>query len=109
MFEITHRERVGWQRRAATHLTEILAAHRDLPLLAWTVSNAGATLVGHVNSLGPAEEVRAVFDVWCDVLAADRRAERLSLGGSVYLWATAETGRVKVNLTATVFPGEGEE
>lgn len=103
MVEITHGERIGWQRRAVMRLTEILDEHRDLPPLAWTVADAGATLVGQVNSLGPADEIRAAFDGWCRALGARERAETASPSGSACLWATTRTGRVRITLTATVF------
>jgi hypothetical protein len=105
-FEITHPQRAAWQRRAATTLTEILAAHRDLPTLVWTVAGVGSALVGRVSCSGPCDEVRAVFDAWCDGLSVERRAERPSPGGAVWLWATTQTGPVTVSLTATVLPNE---
>jgi len=103
MVEVTHNERIGWQRRAALRLTEILDEHRDLPLITWMVVPAGSTLVGRMDSLGSATQVRAAFDTWCRALGAGERAETPSPSGSASLSATARTGRVRVTLTATVW------
>jgi hypothetical protein len=53
-FEITHGQRAGWQRRAAGELAAILDAHRDLPIIAWTLASAGSSVVGHVTGPAPA-------------------------------------------------------
>jgi hypothetical protein len=104
--DVSHRELAGWQLRAVTRLAELLAAHRDLPLLTWTVSSAG--VVGRVEAAGGAAEVRAAFDAWCEVVGAGLRAERPDAAGWVDLWATARTGGVTVSLTATAFAdGDG--
>ncbi len=50
----TPAQRTG-ERRAAAELVAILTAHPDLPVIAWTVGPAGATLTGQVNGLAPAE------------------------------------------------------
>lgn len=107
MFEITQAERAGWQRRAAARLAAILDEHRGLPLITWMVVPAGSTLVGRLDSVGPASQVRAAFDGWCRALGAGERAETVSPSGNAFLWATARTGRVRVTLTATVC-GDGE-
>jgi hypothetical protein len=106
--EITHREQAGWQRRAATQLAAILDVHRDLPIIAWTVGSAGASLVGHVNGLAPADEVRRVFQAWQAALAVTGCAEVAS-SGVVLLRATAVRGRVRIALTATVFHDADED
>jgi len=64
LFEITHGERAGWQRWAAAELASILQAHQDLPVIAWTVGPAGSVLIGQVNGLAPAAQVREVFTAW---------------------------------------------
>ncbi|WP_239342220.1 hypothetical protein [Frankia sp. CiP3] len=102
-------EQAVWQRRAATMLTKILASHRHLPILAWSVGSSGSTLVGHVTCLGSAEKARGVFDAWCDALSVEQRAEQPSASGGVYLWGAVRTGQVTVNLAARVFPDEDEE
>lgn len=107
-FEITQGERAAWQRRAAAELAAILDAHRDLPLIAWTVGSAGANLVGHVNGLAPADTVRDVFDTWRVALTLDGPGERTSGGGTSHLYAVADRNRVRVGLTATVIDdGQG--
>lgn len=92
-----------WQRRAAAELTAILAAHQELPAIAWTVASAGCTLAGQVNALAPSGQVRATFASWRAALGLDSEVrEHLSSGGTVYLHAMAERRRVRVRLTATV-------
>jgi hypothetical protein len=92
-----------WQRRAAGELAAILAVHRDLPAIAWTVAPAGCTLAGQVNSLAPAAQVRATFGSWRAALGLQEHAGD---GGSVFLQAAAARNRVGVRLTATVFDDE---
>jgi hypothetical protein len=101
MFEIAQADQARWQRRAAAMLATILDEHPGLPLIAWMVGTAGASLVGRVDCLRAAEQVRAAFEVWCAALGVDRRAET-STGGGAQLWATVHTGGVKVSLTAAV-------
>jgi hypothetical protein len=104
LFEVTHADRTGWQRRAAAELAAILDAHRDLPVIAWTVGPAGATLVGHVDGLAPAITVREVFDTWRVALSLDGFGETPSGGGeTIHLHAMAYRNRVRVGLAATVF------
>jgi len=96
-----------WQRRAAGELAAILAAHRDLPAIAWTVAPAGCTLAGHVNTLVSAGQVRATFARWSQALGLDETVgDHAGGGGSVYLQAMADRNRVRVRLTATVVDDE---
>jgi hypothetical protein len=99
---ITHAERAGWQRRAAAELARILDAHRDLPVIAWTVGPAGATLIGKVNPFAPEAEVRQVFDAWRVALMLDEFNHTIG-GGTIHLRSTADRNRVGVGLSATVF------
>lgn len=85
------------QNRAA-----ILRTHRDLPIIAWTVGSAGAQLVGRVNALAPAAEVRQAFHAWRAALLLSECGEVNSRTGGVYLRAVADRNRVRVGLTATV-------
>jgi hypothetical protein len=107
LFEITHGERAAWQRLAGNELAAILRTHRDLPIIAWTVGSAGATLVGQVNALAPAAEVRAAFEAWRAALMLPERVE-VSSPGSVYLRAMADRNRVHVGLTAAVLDDGSE-
>ena len=43
---ITQGDRSRWQQRAAAELAAILAAHPDLPVIAWTVTASGGALSG---------------------------------------------------------------
>jgi hypothetical protein len=99
---ITHGERSSWQRRATTELARILDAHRDLPVIAWTVGSAGATLIGKVNPFGLEAEVRQVFEAWRVALMLDEFSHTIG-GGSVHLRSSADRNRVRVGLTAIVF------
>jgi hypothetical protein len=101
MFEITHADQARWQRRAAAMLASILDEHPGLPLITWIVGTAGASLIGRVDSLRTAEQVRTAFEVWCVALGVDQRAETPT-GGGAHLWATVHTGGVKVSFTAAV-------
>jgi hypothetical protein len=96
-----------WQRRAVGELVAILAAHRDLPAIAWTVVPAGCTLAGHVNTLVSAGQVRATFASWRAALGLhDGVGEYIAGAGTVYLQAMADRNRVRVQLTATVVDDE---
>jgi hypothetical protein len=100
--EITNAERSGWQRRAAAELAAILDAHRDLPVLAWTVGPAGATLVGQVNAFAPEAQVRQVFHTWRTALAVPDPGQATFSDGTVHLRAMGERDRVRIVLTATI-------
>jgi hypothetical protein len=97
-----------WQRRAAGELTAILAAHRDLPAIAWTVAPAGCTLAGHINGLASAGQVRATFTGWRAALGLGERIGQRDgeRGGTAYLHAMADRHQVRIRLTATVFDDE---
>ena len=101
ILEITAGERAAWQRRTARELAVILEAHRDLPVIVWTVAAAGATLVGHVTTLVPGGRVRQVFDLWRAALMLTEHYETTA-GSTTYLHAAANRRRVRVRLTATV-------
>jgi hypothetical protein len=109
LFEISHGERAAWQRRAAAELARILAAHPDLPLIAWTVGPTGAALLGRVKALVPPAEARQVFDLWRAAVALAEPVGTRCADGTVYLRAVAERHGVRLGLAATVFSySEGE-
>ena len=97
----------GWQRHAAAELAAVLDTHRDLPLIAWTIVPAGATLIGRVNGLAPSK-ARQVFDLWRVALTLTEHSEVTSGGGTTYLRAGADRNRVRIGVTATVFADEAE-
>jgi hypothetical protein len=100
---ITPADRVRWQRRAAGELAAILAAHPDVPMIAWTVTASGGSLSGQV--LGPAETRRGLFSAWQQVLRLGEVTETASASGAAfYLHARAMRDGVAVSVTATVFP-----
>lgn len=103
IFEVTGADRARWQRKAADRLVAILDAHPELPPITWTVSGAGSMLVGHVNGLAPAGQVRQVFTAWQAALVLPGGQTRSDDGGVTYLQAMAHHDCVCVRLTATVF------
>jgi hypothetical protein len=107
LFETTQAERARWQLRAAAELTSILGACWDLPVIAWTVGSAGASVFGRVNGLAPAAEVRAAYESWRARLMLTEHSEH-ARGGAACLRAVACRNWVEVGLTATVFDDEGE-
>lgn len=107
--EITRGEQARWQQRAAARLVAILASHRDLPAIAWTVGPAGAALAGQVDALQSPVEVRRVFEVWRQALQLTGHSDITRTGGTVYLRAVARQDRVSLALTATVLDDEGED
>lgn len=105
---ITRAEQACWQRRAATELAAILNVHRDLPVIAWTVAPAGSGLLGHVDSLAPADEIRQTFHAWRAALRLTEHSEvAVSLGETTRLRAWAYRNRVRVALVASVFDDDG--
>jgi hypothetical protein len=103
LFPIAQAERAGWQRRAATELAALLDTHPDLPLIAWTVGPAGATLTGQIPGLAPSSQVRAGFAAWQAALGIDEHTETPGGPGVAYLRALTHRNRVRVGLAATVF------
>ena len=103
---ITQADRVRWQQRAAGELAAILAAHPDMPVIAWTVTASGGALSGQV--LSPASGRHGLFTEWRKALGLDEVTETPAAGGTaVYLHARGVRGGVTVSVTATVF-GDGE-
>jgi hypothetical protein len=108
LFEITHGQRAGWQRRALRELAAILDAHRDLPPVEWTVGSAGCSLVGHINGLAPAAEARRTFEMWRVALMLTEHGQVSGAGGTTYLRAVTDRNRVRVQVSATVFEDADE-
>ena len=104
---ITQADRSRWQQQAAAELAAILAAHPDIPVIAWTVTASGGALSGQV--LAPAAGRRGLFAEWRQALGLDEATETPSGSGTpVYLHARGVRGGVAVSVTATVFDG-GED
>ena len=70
---ISQADRSRWQQRAVAELAVILAAHPDLPVLAWTVTSSGGALSGQV--LAPAAGRRGLSGKWQHVLGLDEVTE----------------------------------
>ena len=103
---ISQADRSRWQQRAVAELAVILAAHPDLPVLAWTVTSSGGALSGQV--LAPAAGRRGLFGQWQHALGLDEVTEIPSATGTpVYLHARGNRGGgVTVSVAATVFDDE---
>jgi len=101
---VTQADRVRWQQRAAGELVAILAAHPDMPVIAWTVTASGGALSGQV--LVPAAGRRSLFRQWRQALGLGEVTETPSaIGVPVYLHARGVRGGVTVSLAAAVFDG----
>jgi hypothetical protein len=91
---ISQADRSRWQQRAAAELVVILAAHPDLPVLAWTVASSGGALPGQV--LAPAAGRRGLFGQWQHALGLDEVTEIPSATGApVHLRARGNRGGVE--------------
>jgi hypothetical protein len=101
-FEITNTQRAGGQRQAVAELLRILDTHRDLPLIAWSIAAAGATLVGHVHARGGTAQAREVFEAWRAALALGERTEIRGGVASLHLRAGADRNQARVALIATI-------
>jgi hypothetical protein len=102
---ITQADRSRWQQRAAAELAAILAAHPDIPVLAWTVTASGGALSGRV--LVPGAGRRGLFGQWQRALGLEEITEFPSATGTpVYLHARGVRGGVTVSMAAAVFQDE---
>ncbi len=105
---ITQAGRRRWQQRAAAELAAILAAHPDLPVIAWTVTASGGALCGQV--LIPAAGRRGLFGQWRHALGLGSVTETPSAGRTaVYLHARGVRGGIPVSVTATVFDDDEDD
>ena len=69
-------EQIAWQRRAVTVLAELLS-HPDLPVLSWTVGNAGVSLLGRSIAY-PSTTRRREVQAWADRLGIPLREHKSS-------------------------------
>jgi hypothetical protein len=105
---ITQADRSRWQQRAAAELVAILAAHPDIPVLAWTVTASGGALSGQVLA-SDEDNRRGLFGQWQRALGLEEVTETPSAGGTpVYLHARGVRGGIAVSVAATVFD-DGKE
>jgi len=95
---ISQGDRSRWQQQAAGELAVILAAHPDVPVIAWTVTASGGALSGQV--LAPAAVRRGLFAEWRLALGLGEVTETPSATGTaVYLHARGVRGGVAVSVT----------
>jgi hypothetical protein len=99
----TQTDRARWQRDAVGELAAILEAHPGLPMLAWVVGSAGASLAGRIAGPVPGADARAVFTAWQQALSLGDVLEVPAAGGSaVWLRARTRRGHVRVTVTAVI-------
>ena len=86
MTPISDPERIRWQRQAVTILSHLLdrAATEHLPVLSWTIGDAGATLAGRSHAIPDADRGPAI-QAWAAALGLDVREH--SHGGMTTLTA----------------------
>src|SRR5258708_21912628 len=77
---ITQADRAAWQQAAAAELAAILAAHPDVPVIAWTVTASGGSLSGQV--LAPAAGRRGLVQQWRQALMLEEVTETPSGNGT---------------------------
>jgi hypothetical protein len=106
---ITHSEQAAWQRRATQLLGRLLTTFPTLPVIAWTVGPAGATLVGRCAYPNDPAARRTAFAT-CAVLGARPRPDHTS-GDVTHLHAFGEIDGVRITLMAEIFNAhiDGEE
>ena len=80
---ITQADRVRWQLLAAGELAAILAAHPDMPAIAWTVTASGGALSGQL--LVPAASRRGLFTQWRRALGLGEVTENAVRDGDACL------------------------
>src|SRR5258708_8631571 len=101
---ITQADRAAWQQAAAAELAAILAAHPDVPVIAWTVTASGGSLSGQV--LIPAARRRLLFDVWRQARGLDEgTGTPPANSAAISPHARAMRDGVPGRVTATVLPG----
>lgn len=102
----TVRERLGWQLRTARVLVGLLpwAMGDGLPRIAWTVSHAGASLIGHCYG-HTAGQRRGQFQAWYAAVGATPGPGPTTPGGTVHLRAVALNydGLVDVVVLADIY------
>jgi hypothetical protein len=95
-----------WLRQSASVLVLVLAEHRDLPVLTWTVTPELVRGHADVCDLDPGRG-RQLFAVWADALPVSERADPapvLDDAGVIRLRANRRVNGVPVVLTAAVHP-----
>ena len=106
VFDATDAEPAGWQRRTAAELARILDAHRDLPLITWTVGAVGSVLVGQVSSpMGT--RARISFNAWRQALALVDHHEHAS-NAVTHLSAKDHRDGIRIMLLADLLNDPGE-
>lgn len=74
MRPITQAEDAAWQRTSCVALSEILAAHKSLPIIPWTATG-GLRLYADISAY--ADDPAGTFEAWRDALElGDEKAVR---------------------------------
>ena len=102
-------EQIAWQRQAVRVLSSLLtrAYNEDLPVLSWTIGNAGVSLTGHSYDPSPAR--RGVITAWAQALGITlnehRRPGVITLTGAAEHLDTPQ-GWCTVALTCDIWDEE---
>jgi hypothetical protein len=96
----TQTGRAAWQLRAALTLTTILREHPHLPVIAWTITPAGAALTARVTTPGDPHDSEQVFTAWASAL--DLTEHRTCHPDDIItrLWAHGYLDHTRINLSA---------
>ena len=106
-------DRLAWQRGALLILDSLLKASikTDLPVISWTIGNAGANLVGRASGY-PEQDRRAEITAWADHLGITL-AEHRHASGLVNLTGKTERrqggARATIVLTAEWFTDDEDQ
>lgn len=97
----TQAEQAAWQRRAAHTLTTILREHPHLPVIAWTITPAGAALTARVTTPGDPHHSQRIFTAWATTLHLTERRTRHPGDIFTRLSAHGHLDGTRINLSAT--------
>lgn len=106
-------EQTAWQRQTVAILADVLAqsAKTGLPVLSWTIGNAGASLVGR-SLAQPSTDRRAALSAWADEL--DIELHEHASNGVIRLTGKAEQRRfgprfATVVLACDIYDDDGQD
>lgn len=89
MIEVTDAERLGWQRRAALALIDILKEAAGLPLMRWEVQPR-AVLVARPEGLVGEELIKTAWQRWITYYKLAGRQSESNQGQKIHLRAEME-------------------
>ncbi|GAA2414529.1 hypothetical protein GCM10010404_85810 [Nonomuraea africana] len=111
MTSTTTDDRLDWQQRSHAVLGRLLqlAKDQDLPVISWTITDAGAgpLIVGNCYTTDPIQRQRD-FDAWVNAVDATEWPNGIHRDGVLKLHAHREhyDGLVSVSITAEILDDE---